>query len=84
MASSTVALGKVEVAQRKDVSIPNGWGCDQNGKVRQLELVKYLFSLLGPMKGGLSIRHRPEILHNVQHRLVKETVSVGLKWSVKC
>ncbi len=36
------------------------------------------------MKGGLSVGHRPEILRNVWRRLSNKTVSVGLKWSVKC
>ena len=36
------------------------------------------------MKGGLSVGRRPEILFNVKRRLGNETVSVGLKWSVKC
>ncbi len=39
---------------------------------------------VGPMKGGLSVGCRLKILHNVQHRLGNETVSVRLKWSVKC
>ena len=42
------------------------------------------FTIIGPMKGGLSVRRRLEILHNVRRRLKNETVSVGLKWSVKC
>ncbi|XP_029656027.1 uncharacterized oxidoreductase YjmC [Octopus sinensis] len=33
MATTTVALGKVEINQRKDLSIPEGWGVDSNGKV---------------------------------------------------
>ncbi len=40
--------------------------------------------LKGPVKGGLSVRRRLKILHNVWRRLGNETVSVGLKWSVKC
>ncbi len=35
-------------------------------------------------KGGSSVGRRLEILRNVWHRLGNETVSVGLKWSVKC
>ena len=36
------------------------------------------------MKEGLSVECPLEFLHNVQHGLGNETVSVGLKWSVKC
>ncbi len=36
------------------------------------------------MKGRLSVGRRPGILGNVQRRLGNETVSVMLKWSVKC
>ena len=36
------------------------------------------------MKGGLSVGRRLEILRNVRRRLGNKTVSVGLKWSVKC
>ncbi len=39
---------------------------------------------IGPMKGSLSVGRRLEILLNVSRRLGNETVSVGLKWSVKC
>ena len=39
---------------------------------------------IGLMKGGLSVGCRLKILHNVRRRLGNETVSVGLKWSVKC
>ncbi len=39
---------------------------------------------LGPIKGGLSVGCQLEILRNVQCRLKIETVSVRLKWSVKC
>ncbi len=42
------------------------------------------WSLIGLMKGGLSVGRRPEILHNVRRRLGNETVCVELKWSVKC
>ncbi len=35
-------------------------------------------------KGGLSVGRRLEILLNVRCRLGNETVSVRLKWSVKC
>ncbi len=38
----------------------------------------------GPMKGGLSVGCRLEILRNVWRRLGNETVSVGQKYSVKC
>ncbi|CAK8696629.1 unnamed protein product [Clavelina lepadiformis] len=31
MATSTVALGKVELQKRKDEKIPNGWGADKDG-----------------------------------------------------
>ncbi len=41
-------------------------------------------TLLGPMKGGLSVGRRPEILRNVRRQLGNDTVSVELKWSVKC
>ena len=40
--------------------------------------------VVGPMKRGLSVGRRLEILHYVRRRLGNETVSVGLKWSVKC
>ncbi|GAB1598052.1 uncharacterized protein LOC115229906 [Argonauta hians] len=33
MATTTVALGKVEINQRKDLPIPEGWGLDSQGKV---------------------------------------------------
>ena len=33
MATTTVAIGKVEIARRKEQSIPDGWGCDKHGKV---------------------------------------------------
>ena len=36
------------------------------------------------MKGGLKVGCRLEILCNVRSRLGNETVSVGLKWGVKC
>ncbi len=36
------------------------------------------------MKGGLSVGRQLEILRNVPCRLGNKTVSVGLKWSVKC
>jgi len=31
MATTTVALGKVEVAKRKGTGIPTGWGVDKDG-----------------------------------------------------
>ncbi len=36
------------------------------------------------MKGGLSVGRQTEILRSVRRRLPDETVSVKLKWSVKC
>lgn len=33
MATTTVALGKVEINKRKDMDIPEGWGVDGEGKV---------------------------------------------------
>ncbi|KAK1789621.1 hypothetical protein P4O66_015529, partial [Electrophorus voltai] len=33
MATSAVALGKVEIHERNGVSIPEGWGCDSGGRV---------------------------------------------------
>ena len=36
------------------------------------------------MKGGLSGGRWPKVLRNVWRRLGNETVSVGLKWRVKC
>ena len=33
MATTTVALGKIEVANRKNVEMPTGWGTDRNGDV---------------------------------------------------
>lgn len=33
MATTTVALGKVELAQRKEETIPRGWAADCNGQV---------------------------------------------------
>ncbi len=35
-------------------------------------------------KGDLSVGRRLKILRNVRRQLTDETVSVGLKWSVKC
>ena len=32
MATTTVALGKVEVQSRKDKTIPHGWGVDSEGR----------------------------------------------------
>jgi LDH2 family malate/lactate/ureidoglycolate dehydrogenase len=32
MATTTVALGKVEIQSRKDKTIPHGWGVDSEGK----------------------------------------------------
>lgn len=32
MATSAVAIGKVELHKRKGIQIPNGWGADSNGK----------------------------------------------------
>ncbi|XP_038663966.1 uncharacterized oxidoreductase YjmC-like [Scyliorhinus canicula] len=32
MATSAVALGKIEVQQRRNEEVPEGWGCDSNGK----------------------------------------------------
>lgn len=32
MATSVVALGKVEIAHRKEEKIPNGWAIDKDGK----------------------------------------------------
>jgi LDH2 family malate/lactate/ureidoglycolate dehydrogenase len=31
MATSTVALGKVEISQRRGIEIPNTWGVDEQG-----------------------------------------------------
>jgi len=31
MSTSTVAFGKVEIYNRRDEAIPDGWGCDKNG-----------------------------------------------------
>ncbi len=31
MATSTVALGKVEISQRRGADIPNTWGVDEKG-----------------------------------------------------
>ena len=39
---------------------------------------------LGPKKGSLSVWRRLKILRNVRRRLGNDTVSVGLKCSVKC
>ncbi|XP_029952226.1 uncharacterized protein LOC115391935 [Salarias fasciatus] len=33
MATSAVALGKVELHARREESIPEGWGCDSKGKI---------------------------------------------------
>jgi LDH2 family malate/lactate/ureidoglycolate dehydrogenase len=34
MATSSVAFGKVEIAQRKEQSIPKTWGADKDGQVK--------------------------------------------------
>ena len=39
---------------------------------------------IGPMKGSLSVGCQLKILHNVRCRIGNETISVGLKRSVKC
>ena len=31
MATSTVALGKIEISQRRGTEIPNTWGVDEHG-----------------------------------------------------
>ncbi len=51
---------------------------------RSLSIDSKVEDIIGPMKGGLSVGRRPKILANVRCRLGNETVSVGLKWSVKC
>ena len=48
MATSVVALGKVEIADRKGEDIPNNWAIDKNGK--QITKPKELGALL-PLGG---------------------------------
>ena len=36
MATTTAARGKLEVARKKGASVPDGWGCDETGKVSTL------------------------------------------------
>ena len=36
MATTTVALGKIELNDRKGLDIPEGWGVDASGKVRPI------------------------------------------------
>ena len=38
MATSSVALGKVEVNDRRGMDIPKGWGVDAAGKVRRQKM----------------------------------------------
>jgi hypothetical protein len=33
MATSTVALGKIEISQRRGMNIPNTWGVNSDGKI---------------------------------------------------
>ncbi len=68
---------------------PSESALDSQGNIQQFVLVQEgtenkVSTFEGPMKGGLSVRRRPEMLRNVRRQLGNETVSVGLKWSVKC
>ena len=49
MATSVVALGKVEIAARKGEKIPEGWGVDKNGEpVTEPKDLHALLPLGGP------------------------------------
>jgi len=49
MATSTVALGKVELSQRRGTEIPNTWGVDEEGiPVTKPQQVRGLLALGGP------------------------------------
>ncbi len=64
------------------------WNSKKQGKVTWniATLESHIFlhkgMSIGPMKGGLSVGHRLEILRNVRRRLGNETVSVGAE--VEC
>lgn len=51
MATTTVALGKIELAIRKKEQIPEGWALDSEGKVTQSAEAAYEASLLMPLGG---------------------------------
>lgn len=52
MATTAVALGKIELAIRKDEGIPEGWALDSHGKVTQNAQEAYNASLLMPVGGA--------------------------------
>lgn len=52
MATTAVAIGKIELQKRKDLPIPAGWALDKEGKVTTDATKAFDASLLLPL-GGL-------------------------------
>lgn len=51
MATTAVALGKIELAMRKEESIPEGWALDRDGKLTTSAADAYDATLLMPLGG---------------------------------
>lgn len=54
MASTTVAIGKIEVQRRKEAPIPLGWALDKNGNQTTDAAEAFDASLLLPL-GGVEV-----------------------------
>ena len=51
MATTTVALGKVELAGRKEMDIPDGWAADKDGKMTNRKEIFFIFLKLSKTIG---------------------------------
>lgn len=54
MATTTVAIGKIELQRRKQLPIPLGWALDRNGNVTTDASMAFDAGLLLPL-GGLEV-----------------------------
>lgn len=54
MATTSVAIGKIEIQRRKQMPIPHGWALDKNGNITTDASAAFDASLLLPL-GGMEV-----------------------------
>lgn len=67
MATSTVAIGKIELQRRKQLPIPQGWALDKNGNMTTDASQAFDAGLLLPL-GGLELTsgYKGELFFNFE------------------